>query len=222
MGGAGTGRARVAPATPAGLTVRACAWRWVMVGALALGAGLGAHAAWIPAKAALAQALLARAWARSAHGLQVRKPWPWADVAPVARLSVPRLREDFIVLNDDSGQALAFGPGWSPASALPGTPGLVVISAHRDTQFRFLRRLRPGDRIRLDGPRGAADYRVEATGVVDSRHGGPPAPGRFDGLWLVTCYPFDALVPGGPLRYVVQARRQPAPAAGTKPARPGQ
>ena len=29
----------------------------------------------------------------------------------------------------------------------------------------------------------------------------------MDGLWLVTCYPFDAIVPGGPLRYVVQARR---------------
>jgi sortase A len=26
-------------------------------------------------------------------------------------------------------------------------------------------------------------------------------------LILVTCYPFDAIVPGGPLRYVVYARK---------------
>ncbi len=32
-----------------------------------------------------------------------------------------------------------------------------------------------------------------------------PAPG--DVLTLVTCYPFDAVVPGGPLRFVVRAVR---------------
>lgn len=202
--------------------MRARMWWRVMLGALAVAGTLGAHAAWIPAKAALAQVLLARAWSQSAHGQRVHKPWPWADIAPIARLSVPRLHKSFIVLNSDSGQALAFGPGWSPASAVPGAPGLSVISAHRDTQFGFLRQLRPGDRLHLDGPRGGADYRVQATGVLDSRRTAPPAPDRFDGLWLVTCYPFAALVPGGPLRYVVQARRLPAPETGTKRARPGQ
>ncbi|MFC5436408.1 class GN sortase [Rhodanobacter umsongensis] len=184
------------------------AWRHLMVAALALAAGLGLSAGWIHAKAALAQVLLERAWAHSDHGRRMQRPWPWADIAPLARLSVPRLQRNLIVLDGDSGQALAFGPGWTPGSARPGAAsGLTVISAHRDTQFGFLKALRAGDRLRLDGPAGASEYQVESSRVIDSRqHGLPPADSE-DGLWLVTCYPFDATVPGGPLRYVVKARR---------------
>ena len=121
-------------------------YRWLMFGALMLAAGLGLDGLWIHAKAALAQLLLARAWVRSDHGRHARRPWPWpwADMAPIARLSAPRLHQGLIVLDDDSGQALAFGPGWIPGSAMPGTHGLSAISAHRDTQFRFLQMLWPG------------------------------------------------------------------------------
>ena len=183
------------------------AWRCLMFAALAMAGGLGVSAGWIHAKAALAQVLLERAWAHSDHGRHTQRPWPWADVAPLARLSVPRLRQDLIVLDGASGQALAFGPGWTPGTAWPGTPGLTVISAHRDTQFSFLKALRPGDRLHLDGPAGGSDYRVDGSHIVDSRRYGLPAADSLDGLWLVTCYPFDAVMPGGPLRYVVQARR---------------
>lgn len=182
-------------------------WRWLMLAALMLAAGLGLGGLWIHAKAALAQLLLARAWTRSDHGRETRRPWPWADIAPIARLIVPRLHQDLIVLDGDNGQALAFGPGWTPGSAMPGTHGLSVISAHRDTQFRFLQMLWPGDRLHLDGPHGGSDYRVIGSRIIDSRATEIPAKGSMDGLWLVTCYPFDATVPGGPLRYVVQARR---------------
>jgi len=182
-------------------------WQGLMFVALVLAAGLGLSAVWIHAKAALAQLLLERAWTRSDHGRQAQRPWPWADIAPLARLSVPRLQRDLIVLDGDSGQALAFGPGWSSAGARPGSRGLAVVSAHRDTQFSFLRALRPGDRLHLDGPAGGSDYRVDGSRVIDSRRHGPPSIDSMDGLWLVTCYPFDAIVPGGPLRYVVQARR---------------
>jgi sortase A len=197
--------------------IRQRAWRALMFGALMLAAGLGLDGVWIHAKAALAQLLLERAWARSDHGRLAQRPWPWADIAPLARLRVPRLHQDLIVLDGDSGQALAFGPGWSTAGVRPGAAGLGVISAHRDTQFRFLPSLRPGDRVELDGPRGSSDYVVTDSRVVDSRQaripardspaGDSPAGDSMDGLWLVTCYPFDAVVPGGPLRYVVQARR---------------
>jgi sortase A len=189
------------------------AWRWLMFAALLLAAGLGLSGVWIHAKAALAQLLLQRAWIGSDHGRRMQRPWPWADIAPIAQLSVPRLGQELIVLDGDHGQALAFGPGWMRASAPPGTPGLSIISAHRDTQFRFLQALHPGDLMHLDGPGGGSDYRVEGSRVIDSRHVRVPAADSMDGLWLVTCYPFGAIVPGGPLRYVVQARRlNPAPA----------
>lgn len=197
-----------------------------MFGALALATVLAVSGGWIHAKAAMAQVLLQRAWTQSEHGRQTRPPWPWADIAPLAELSVPRLKEHMIVLDGDSGQALAFGPGWRRSSAVPGSHGLTVISAHRDTQFRFLKALRAGDRIHLDGPHGSADYRVESGAVMDSRSARVPGASRMDGLWLVTCYPFDAIVPGGPLRYVVQARRATAAEknsrlAGTNPKEAG-
>ena len=185
------------------------AWRWLMFGACVMAAGLGLSGIWIHAKAALAQVLLARAWVQSDHGRQTKRPWPWADIAPIARLSVPRLHQDLIVLNGDSGQALAFGPGWTPGSARPASPGLSVISGHRDTQFGFLKALRTGDLLRLDGAAGRVDYRVDASRIVDSRFSRVPPSNGADRLWLVTCYPFDAIVPGGPLRYVVQAERIP-------------
>jgi sortase A len=176
----------------------------------ALAAALAASAGWIHAKAALAQVLLERAWRTSAHGERAVKPWPWADITPIARLRVPRLGQDEIVLDGDSGQALAFGPGWSPASAAPGTHGLIAISGHRDTQFAFVRELRKDDVVQLEAANGLRRYRIAELRVVDSRTTRIAAAESEDALLLVTCYPFDAIVPGGPLRYVVRADPQPA------------
>ncbi len=185
---------------------------WAPALLLLVAAVLGGSAEWIYLKAAVAQVMLERAWTRSDHGRHLRKPWPWADMAPIARLRVPRLDKQLIVLDRDSGQALAFGPGWTPSSAPPGAHGVSVISAHRDTQFTFLRELRRGDRIAIDSAQGRARYRVTRMQVIDSRHARLPAAGSADGLLLVTCYPFDALIPGGPLRYVVWATRIAPPA----------
>jgi sortase A len=42
---------------------------------------------------------------------KVVKPWPWADTWPVARIAVPRLSVQAVVLAESSGQALAFAGG---------------------------------------------------------------------------------------------------------------
>ncbi|MGA9334936.1 MAG: class GN sortase [Rudaea sp.] len=175
---------------------------------LALAVAMIASASWIHVKAALAQVLLQRAWTQSDNGRRSVRPWPWADMAPIARLSVPRLGKSFIVLDNDSGQALAFGPGWTPSSAVPATPGLSVISAHRDTQFAFLQDLHQGDRIEVDAAAGQRNYRVVSTRIVDSTHLRFANSASADALVLVTCYPFDAIVPGGSKRYVVEALPQ--------------
>lgn len=175
---------------------------------LALAVVMIASAGWIHAKAAIAQVLLQRAWTASDNGRHSVRPWPWADMAPIARLSVPRLDKSFIVLDNDSGQALAFGPGWTPSSAVPATRGLSVISAHRDTQFAFLRELQRGDRIDIDAAAGQRVYRVVAMRIVDSTNLRLANPDSADALILVTCYPFDAIVPGGSQRFVVEALPQ--------------
>ncbi len=170
------------------------------IGLLPLG-----HAGYMTAKADLAQVLLERAWQHARSDGGAPKPWPWADTTPVARLRVRRLGIDQIVLSGDSGRTLAFGPGWTPSSAQPGAPGLVVISAHRDTHFSFLRNVVRGDEFAVETTRGTTRYHVTGTQVIDSRHGVTPVANTAEGLLLVTCYPFDAIVPGGPLRYVVSA-----------------
>ena len=167
------------------------------------GLWLGGQGLWLYAKAGLAQYLLDDAWTATLAQQHPVRPWPWADTWPVARLRVPALHIDQIVLDGDNGRTLAFGPGHSSASALPGQPGTTLISAHRDTHFRFLRKLQRGDEIWLDGSAASVRYRVARTRVVDQHQFRVAAEG--DQLVLVTCYPFDAIIPGGPLRYVVEA-----------------
>jgi sortase A len=162
--------------------------------------------AWIHVKAHLAQRLLHRAWMRTLAGEAGVKPWPWADTWPVARLSAPAHGVDLVVLADASGRSLAFGPGLAPGSARPGAAGTTIVSGHRDTHFRFLERVRAGDELVLDTPgQPPARYRVEETVVVDSRAAVVGSAPDTAALVLVTCYPFGAVRPGGPLRWVVAA-----------------
>ena len=164
------------------------------------------HGLWIFAKARLAQHLLQRAWARTLAGEVAVKPWPWADTWPVARLRVPAHGVDLIVLDGVSGRTLAFGPGHLPGSAVPGHPGVAVVSGHRDTHFRFLRNVREGDEIAVEtSGRASARFRVRETAVVDARTAVLAGADGAVGMVLVTCYPFDAVRPGGPLRYLVVA-----------------
>jgi sortase A len=179
--------------------------RLAVVGLLAVGAWQLGHGAWIHAKARLAQYLLQRAWALTRQGEAPVRPWPWADTWPVARLRVPAHGVDLIVLDGVSGRILAFAPGHASRSAAPGAAGTAIITGHRDTHFRFLEAVKPGDEILVETPgRSASRFRVVHTAVVDSRvalirEADGPA------LALLTCYPFDALRAGGPLRWVVTA-----------------
>ena len=90
-------------------------------------------------KALLAEQLIEAAWQKTLAGEADVKPWPWADTWPVAKLSMPRLGVEQIILSGDSGRVLAFAPGFAQSTALPGTTGLSVISGHRDTNFHFLK-----------------------------------------------------------------------------------
>ena len=166
------------------------------------------HGVWIYAKARLAQHLLHRAWARTLAGERDVKPWPWADTWPVARLTVPAHGVDVIVLAGASGRTLAFGPGHAAGSAMPGAAGTAIVTAHRDTHFAFLARVRAGEIVVVQVPgRPPAAFRVSDTAVVDARTAAVLNDDGVSTLVLLTCYPFDAVTAGGPLRYVVTAER---------------
>ena len=173
---------------------------------LSIGAALLAAGLWLPLKAAVAEQLLNRAWTAARAGGGEVKPWPWADTWPVARLRLPPSvsAEPLIVLAGASGRGLAFAPGLLDGSALPGEPGVAVIAAHRDTHFHALARLALGDRFRLERADGETfAYVVTGIEILDTRTASLRLDAADSVVALVTCYPFDALVPGGTLRYVV-------------------
>ncbi len=58
--------------------------------------------------------------------------------APVARLVIPRLAFDEIVLEGVGDEELNAEPGHLPGTAFPGEPGNSVVSAHRDRHFNHL------------------------------------------------------------------------------------
>jgi sortase A len=161
----------------------------------------------VPVKAVAAQFLLERAFERSTSLHRPQKPWPWADMAPIARLRVPRLGIDRIVLDTGSGQAMAFGPTLLPGGAKLGEPGVTVMAAHRDTHFRFLQYVRTGDLIEAEGVDGITRrYRVIGSDIVRWDQFAISQDGQTNALALSTCYPFGA-IRHGPLRYVVHAER---------------
>jgi len=179
----------------------------LMVCFLTIGTWQVGEGAWIYAKARLAQWLLQRAWSRSLAGEVAAKPWPWADTWPVARLIVPSQGIDQIVLEGAYGRTLAFGPGHAESSGSMGKPGTAILTGHRDTHFRFLQHLNEGDEILLTTQRQQQQrYRVSSITVVDSRTALIQQDRQENQLALVTCYPFDPISPGGPLRYVVMAQ----------------
>jgi len=177
-------------------------------GIAAFGMFEAASAAIIPAKAVVAQLLLERAFERSVATHRPMKPWPWADMAPVARISIPRLGLREVALDSGSGQALAFGPTFLPSAAAPGAPGTAVAAAHRDTHFRGLKDIRIDDLIIIEGIDGTSTtYRVDSLQVSRWDRFAVSTDRLATRLALVTCYPFGA-TSHGPMRFIVQATKE--------------
>jgi sortase A len=140
------------------------------------------------------------------------KAWPWADAAPIARIRVPRLGVDEIVLSGGSGEAMAFGPSLLPGGGRLGIRGTAVFAAHRDTHFAFLGNVRPGDLILVEEIDGrTTSYRAGRGRVVRHDRFGVDRHDRRPSIAMVTCWPIGSSE-RGPLRYVVRARpEEPAP-----------
>ena len=171
----------------------------------------------IEAKAQLAQVLIERAWQQKLDAPELDvAPWPWADTQPVGRLqwldASGRVLKDLYVLGGGHGEALAFGPGLLQVGAAR-QPGARVIGGHRDTHFAFLQQLKGGEVLRWQTSDGQwRRYVISRRSIADAAQGDLWVNPDADSLWLVTCYPFDAVRAGGSLRYVVRADSVPAAA----------
>jgi sortase A len=132
------------------------------------------------------------------------RPWPQADFRGVARLAVPRLGIDQVVLDQTTPRALAFGPGLAHRRRGAGP----IVSGHRDTHFRWVAGLERGDELFYEQAGTRRRYRIAAFRVVDGERQRLALPDA-DTLLLTTCWPLDALAAGGSLRYVVTAIAMP-------------
>ena len=124
--------------------------------------------------------------------------------APLAVLSIPRLRLDVPVFEGTDDLTLNRGAGRIEGTARPGETGNIGIAAHRDGFFRGLKNIRPGDRIELAQLRRKFVYTVDNIAVVDPADVTVLRARSQPSLTLVTCYPFY-FIGDAPQRYIVQA-----------------
>ena len=162
---------------------------------------LMSNAFYIKAKAMVADVIIANTWESRETKNNPKKPWPWADTQVVASIKVPRLKVEQYVMQDASGESLAFGPG----AVLPiNKGGYQFIAGHRDTHFSYLDKLVIGDVVEIETHEGIkSTYKIIQTDIVDTRLGDLSIDEQSDGLSLMTCWPMSTIVPGRPLRYVV-------------------
>jgi sortase A len=159
----------------------------------------------VKAKGAVGEVLIHRALNATLKDGQPRRPWSWADMHPVARLTVPRLGIERPILSNASGPALAFGIGHVDGTAAPGAVGNCVLAGHRDSWAAFLSDLRVTDTVVIDAPARHAVYRVTETAVVRSTDASVLRDVGDGRITLVTCWPFRGWL-HSPWRYVVGAR----------------
>lgn len=108
--------------------------------------------------------------------------------APIARLVIPKLGLDEIVMEGVDDNALNAGPGHLPGSAFPGERGNSIISAHRDRHFSRLGAIQVGDTIVTESGARTARWVVISKRVIDA-----DAPALYSTpdatLTLTTCWP---------------------------------
>ena len=124
----------------------------------------------------------------------------------IGLIEIPRLDISVIVMEGTVPRTLRRSAGHIPGTALPGTPGNVGISAHRDTFFRPLRNIRRNDIITIRTILGSYRYRVVSTSIVAPQDVAVLNSSVEEELTLVTCYPFY-FVGAAPDRFIVRAER---------------
>jgi sortase A len=126
----------------------------------------------------------------------------------LGRLEIPTLGVSTIVREGEDARTLQLAVGHIAGTALPGAAGNMGLAGHRDTFFRRLGEIDPGDVIRLVAVEGTYTYVVDSTQIVDPDDLWVLNPTPEPSLTLVTCYPFTYLG-SAPERFIVRARLVP-------------
>ena len=178
--------------------MRFARWGFLIAGLLAIG-----YSGYTYAARSVYQAYGAWAFERSVD--HTGKPNQPPSRSVIGTISIRRLNISAIVKEGVDDDTLGIAIGHFPSSPLPGQPGNVAVSAHRDTFFRNLKDVRRNDEITMTTGSGSYLYRVMSYKVVAPTDVSvlDPTPGE-NALTLVTCYPFYFAGPA-PKRFIVRA-----------------
>ena len=124
----------------------------------------------------------------------------------IGRLHIARIGLNVMVVEGTDDKSLRRALGHVIGTALPGEPGNMAISGHRDTHFRPLRHLRLGDEIVMKDGTGSYRYQVESMRVVTPEDTEVLNGSSDRVLTLITCHPFN-FVGSAPDRFIVRARQ---------------
>ena len=125
----------------------------------------------------------------------------------LGRIEIPRLGMATAILEGTTSRTLRLGVGHINGTAYPGEAGNVGIAGHRDTYFRALKDIRPGDKIQIQTATGLSHYAVDWIQIVMPEDTEILTPTADSTITLVTCYPFH-FVGAAPKRFVVRARKE--------------
>lgn len=164
--------------------------------------GLG-YATYVVADARVYQAVEE---SRLSNMRPVQGPRALVEGDVIGEMKIPRLDLKTIVVQGESAGVLRRAVGHLTETALPGEAGNVTLAGHRDSFFRPLRAIQPGDAITIKTPDGEFDYQVESTQVVLPSDVQVLQPSGEKTLTLITCFPFYYVGPA-PKRFIVRARQ---------------
>jgi sortase A len=126
--------------------------------------------------------------------------------SPLGRIEISSIGLAAMIAEGTDRRTLRRAVGHIPGTPLPGQPGNVVITGHRDTFFRGLRNVHKDDEITLTTLHGSCRYLVDSTQVVGPEDIKVLSATPDNILTLVTCYPFYFVGPA-PQRFIVRAHR---------------
>lgn len=123
---------------------------------------------------------------------------------PLGVLTISKLGLQVPIFNGADDHTLDRGAGRIKGMAKPGEDGNFGVSAHRDSFFRVLKDIAPGDDVLVQTAHGVDRYVVKQIDIVPKEDASVLQVDDGKMLTLVTCYPFYH-VGHAPERYIVTA-----------------
>jgi sortase A len=176
--------------------IRWASYLFLLAGLLAVG-----YAGYLIADAQIFQAVQLH---RFDHRVPLSEPHLPVMGEVLGQIEIPSLALRAVILQGDSPEILRRGVGHLPGTPMPGEWGNIALAGHRDTFFRPLRQIRPGDVITLQTSAQKVEYKVQSTSIVSPADLQVLEPSHGRELTLVTCFPFD-YVGAAPNRFIVRA-----------------